>query len=341
MPPTIDLEDPRFYRLVTLSNKLAPAVLKKVIKQYCVVNELSFQDVLNLYKHELFHNWCGATAPCCKCSGRRFNRVLLDKQWYTLFTDISASLPASHPHTGHDCKRCPDVFDTRPGIDVDVCDVSLSSSIVTNITGKITTTHVLGLITNTNMTTSINISGLLEYTIEKLTSNIGVGIFEDFLTQYQHDLFHCMEKNRCCQCTFDPDGKTIITLAEWNTMYATIPTPCTSAVCSQKYKPIPGVTCTSLPTQLLHKLGQSVGPMITLRSVRNQIAHAATSTVDETTFTDSWEKLSDALGQFIDIVADPEWREEMRSQITDLQTCPINDELWEEYHGNLQRYLEV
>ena len=248
-----------------------------------------------------------ATAPCCKCSGRRFNKVLLGKQWYTLFTDISASLPATHPHAGHDCKRCPDVFDTRPGIYVDVCDVSLASSIVTNMTGKITTSRVIGLITNTNVTTGItmHISGLLEYTMDKLSLNIGHGLFEDFLTQYQHDLFHCMEKQRCCQCTFDPDGKTIITLAEWNMMYATIPTPCTSAVCSHTYRPIPGITRISLPIQLLHKIGQAAGPVVIIRSVRNQLAHAVTSTMDATMFTDSWGRLSGALGQLIDIVADP------------------------------------
>ena len=139
MPPVIDLDDHRFYRLVTLSNKLATPVLRRVIKQYCDVHGLTFEEVLNLYKHELFHYWHGATAGCCKCNGRRFTRVLLDHQWNALFTDISASLPTTHAHSGHDVKGCPEVVSARPGVDVDVCDISLASSILTNITGKVTT----------------------------------------------------------------------------------------------------------------------------------------------------------------------------------------------------------
>ena len=114
MPPVIDLNDHRFYRLVTLSNKLAAPVLRRVIKQYCDVHGLTFEDVLDFYKHELFHFWHGARAGCCKCNNKRFNRVLLDKQWHTLFTDISASLPATHAHSGHDAKGCPEVFIARP-----------------------------------------------------------------------------------------------------------------------------------------------------------------------------------------------------------------------------------
>ena len=106
MPPIIDLDDHRFYRLVTLSNKLAAPVLRRVIKQYCDVHGLTFEEVLNLYKHELFHYCHGATAGCCKCNGRRFTRVFLDKQWNALFTDISSSLLATHAHYGHDAKGC-------------------------------------------------------------------------------------------------------------------------------------------------------------------------------------------------------------------------------------------
>ena len=130
MPPVIDLDDDRFYRLVTLSNKLASPVLRRVIQQYCDVHGKTFEEVLNFYKHELFHYWHGATAGCCQCSCRRFSRVLLDKQWNTLYF---ACLPGTHAHSGHNAKGCPGIFSARPGIDVDVCDISLSSSILTNI----------------------------------------------------------------------------------------------------------------------------------------------------------------------------------------------------------------
>ena len=341
MPPVIDLDDHRFYRLVTLSNKLAAPVLRRLIKQYCTsVPGLTFEEVLNLYKHELFHYWHGATAGCCKCSGRRFTRVLLDKQWHTLFTDISASLPATHAHSGHDAKGCSEVVSARPGIDVDVCDISLASSILTNITGKITTTHVVGLIAKTSVTTSVNISGLLEYTVDQLSSRLGVNGFELYLSRHQHKLFHQMEKQRCCQCTSDPEGKNVIKPFEWMTMFNSTPTPCASAVCSHQYSPIPGITRTSLTTQLLHRIGQAVGPVITVRSVRNQIAHA-TGTMDDPTFNALWGEMYRALDELIDIIADPAWRADMRSQIATLKTCPINGEMWEEYRRDLSKYLEV
>ena len=340
MPPVIDLDDHRFYRLVTLSNKLAAPVLRRVIKQYCIVHGLTFKEVLDLYKHELFHYWHGATAGCCKCSGRRFNKVLLDKQWQILFTDNSANLPATHAHSGHDAKGCPEVVSAQPGIDVDVCDISLASSILSNITGKITTTHVVGLITKTSITTSLNISGLLEYTLDQLSSRLGVNGFEQYLSKHQHKLFHQIEKQRCCQCTSDPEGKNVIKLAEWSTMYTSSPIPCAFPVCSHQYSPIPGITRTSLTTQLLHRIGQAVGPVVTVRSVRNQLAHT-TGTMDETKFTAMWGELSGALDELIDIIADPALRMDMRSQIATLQTCPINGEMWEEYHRDLHRYLEV
>ena len=271
MPPVIELNDHRFYRLVTLSNKLAAPVLRRVIKQYCDVHGLTFKDVLDFYKHELFHYWHGATAGCCKCN-KRFSRVLLDKQWYTLFTDISASLPASHAHSGHDAKGCPDVFSATPGINVDVCDISLASSLLINITGKITTTRVVGVITNTAIATGLNIDGLLEHMIDRLSALSGVNGFELYLSKHQHKIFHKMETQICCQCTSDPDGRSVIRPAEWRSMYNSSPTPCASAVCSHQYSPIPGITRTSLTTQLLHKIGQAVGPVVTARSVRNQIA---------------------------------------------------------------------
>ena len=291
MPPVIDLDDHRFYRLVTLSNKLAAPVLRRVIKEYCDVHGLTFEDLLDLYKHELFHYWHGATAGCCKCSGRRFSRVLLDKQWHALFTDISASLTATHAHSGHDAKGCPEVLNARPGIGVDVCDISLASSILTNIMGKITTTHVVGLITKTAINTNLNISGLLEYTIDQLSARLSVNGFEQYLSIHQHKLFHQMEKQRCCQCTGDPEGKNVIKPAEWGTMYTSSPTPCASAVCSHQYSPIPGITRTSLTTQLLHRIGQAVGPVVTVRSVRNQIAHA-TGTMDDPKFNALWGEMS-------------------------------------------------
>ena len=339
MPPVIDLDDHRFYRLVTLSNKLATHVLRRVVKQYCDVHGLTFKEVLDFYKHELFHYWHGATAGCCKCN-KRFSRVLLDKQWHTLFTDISASLPASHAHSGHDAKGCPEVVSARLGIVVDVCDISLASSILTNITGKITTTHVVGIITKTSITTGLNISGLLEYTVDQLSSRLGVNGFEQYLSKHQHKLYHQMEKQRCCQCTSDPDEKNAIKPSEWNTMYNSSPTPCASAVCSHQYSPIPGITRTSVTTQLLHRIGQAVGPVVTVRSVRNQIAHA-TDTMEQTKFTAMWGELSGALDELIDIVIDPAWRADIRSQIATLETCPINGEMWEEYRRDLHRYLEV
>ena len=355
MPPVIDFDDHRFYRLVTLSNKLAAPVLRRVIKQYCGVHGLTFQVVLDLYKHELFHYWHGATAGCCKCNGRRFSRVFLDKQWHTLFTDISASLPATHAHSGHDAKGCPEVFSAQPGVDVDVCDISLASSILSNITGKIITTHVVGLMTKTSITTGVNISGLmtktsittgvnisglLEYTVDQLSSRLGVNGFELYLLKYQHELFHKMEKQRCCQCTSDPEGKNVIKLAEWSTIFTSSPTPCTFPVCSHQYSPIPGISRTSLTTQLLHRIGQAVGPVVTVRLVRNQLAHT-TGTMDDPTFNALWGELSGALDELIDIVIDPAWRRDMRSQIATLQTCPINGEMWEEYRRDLRRYLEV
>ena len=341
MPPVIDLNDHRFYRLVTLSNKLAAPVLRRVIKQYCDVHGLTFKDVLDFYKHELFHYWHGATAGCCKCNTRRFIRVLLDKQWYTLFTDTSASLPVTHAHTGHDAKGCPEVVSACPGIDVDVCDISLASSLLTNITGKITTTHVVGVITKTCITTGLNIRGLLEYTVDQLSMHLGVNGFELYLSKHQHTLFHQMERRRCCQCTGDPEAKSVIKPTEWSTMYNSSPTPCASAVCSHQYNPIPGITCTSLTTQLLHRIGQAVGPVVTIRSVRNQLAHTTTGILDDSAFAALWGEMSGALDELVDIVTDPAWRADMRSQITTLETCPINREMWEEYHRDLHRYLEV
>ena len=341
MPPVIDLDDHRFYRLVTLSNKLAAPVLRRVIKQYCTsVPGWTFEEVLNLYKHELFHYWHGATAGCCKCRSRRFNKVLLDKQWHTLFTYISASLPATHAHSGHIAKGCPEVFSAQPGVDFDVCDISLASSILTNITGTITTTHVVGLITKTYVTTGVNISGLLEYTIDQLSSRLGVNGFELYLSKHQHKLFHHMETHRCCQCTGDPEGKNVIRPAEWSTMYHSSPTMCASTVCSHQYSPIPGITRTSLTTQLLHRIGQAVGPVVTVRSVRNQIAHA-TGTMDDPTFSALWGELSGALDELIDIIADPAWRTDMRSQIATLETCLIDKTMWDEFRRDLRKYLEV
>ena len=339
--PVIDLDDHRFYRLLTLSNKLASSVLRRVIKQYCDVHGLTFQDVLDLYRHELFHYWHGATAGCCKCNSRRFNRVLLDRQWYTLFTNISTSLSATDVHSRHDVKGCPDAFRARLGIDIDVCDISLASSILTNITGKVSTTYVLGVITKTSIATGLNISGLLEYTVDQLSSRLGVNGFELYLSKHQHRLFHHMEKERCCQCTNAPEEKITFTPAEWNTMYISSPTPCTSLICSHHYRPIPGITRNSLTTQLLHKIGQAVGPVVTVRSIRNQIAHTVTGTMDDPTFTTIWGELSRSLDELIDIIADSAWRTDIRVQIANLKTCPINGEMWEEYHRDLQKYLEV
>ena len=230
MPPVIGSDDHRFYRLVTLSNKVAPSVLRKVIKQYCSGNGLTFEDVLDIYKHELFHFWCGATAPCCKCNGRRFNRVLLNEQWDRLFT-ASVTVNA---HTGHDRRVCPEVFSPHAGVDVDVCDVSLASSILTNITGKVITTRVVGLITSSACTVGVNFSGLLEYIIDQVSSRLGVNGFERFLSNHQHELFHFMERNRCCQCTSDPNGRNVITSVEWNKMFVATVAHCTLPVCSQK-----------------------------------------------------------------------------------------------------------
>ena len=279
MPPVIDVNDHRFYRLVTLSNKLAAPVLRRVIKQYCDVHGLTFKEILDLFKHELFHYWHGATAGCCVCNGRRFSRVLLDKQWDTLFMNISASLPATHAHSGHDVKECPHVISALPGVDVDVCDISLASALLLNITGEITNTHVVGVITKTSIVTHLNMSGLLEYAVDQFSTCLGGNGFELYLSKHQHKLFHHMEKQRCCLCTSDPDGKTVIKTAEWSKLYNKSPTPCTFPVCSHQYKPIPSIARNSLTTQLLHRIGQAVGPVVTVRSVRNQIAHTVTGTM--------------------------------------------------------------
>ena len=340
MPPVIDLDDHRFYRSLTLSCKLSAKVLRKVIEQYCIIHGLTFQQLLDAYKHELFHYWSKPSPHCCLCN-RRFTRVLYDRQWYSLFTNTSAT----HPHSSHDSCACPEQFIARAGISFEVCDVTLACTLITNITGTVTSSHVTGLLTTTPVTVpvlpGISISGILEYTIDRLTSFLGVNGFEVFLTKYKHDLFHSMEKRVCCQCTIDPDGKVAITPAEWGTLFDTSQTLCTSAVCSCQYSTKPGICRTSIRTSLLHKVGQSAGPLVTVRTVRNQLAHAASSTIDDPTFTDVWNKLTDVLNELIDIIPDATWRADMKSQISTLQTCPINGEMWEEYHRHLHLYLEV
>ena len=341
MSSVIGQKDYRFYRIVTLSNELAPIVLRRGIKQYCDVHRWTFQDFLEFHKHELFHFRKGATGPCCLsfhgyCKPQNFNRVLLDEQWNTLY--MLANLPPTDAHSGHDAKKCPHVFSARNGIDFDVCDISLASALLTNITGQITTTHVEGIKTKTPLTAGFNLtsgSGLLEYTLDLLSASSGY--FEGFLKKYQHDLFHCVEKNRCCQCTgtTNPDEKNRITLGDWNTMYNSSPTPCIWPVCSHKYSPKPCITRASLTTQLIHKIGQAVGPVVTVRSVRNQIAHSTTATMDSPTFTAKWKEMSGALHELIDIVAtDPAWQKEMKSKIANLETSSINEE-------DCRRCLEV
>ena len=342
MPPIIDLDDHRFYRLVTLSNKLAAPVLRRVIKQYCDVHGLTFEEVLNLYKHELFHYWHGATAVCCKCNGRRFTRVFIGQTVVYIVHGYLCQSPCNSCPLRTQCQGMSQRFSMLDlGLMLMCVDISLASSILTNITGKITTTHVVGLLTKTSINTSVNISGLLEYTIDQLSPCLGVNGFEQYLSKHQHKLFHQMETRRCCQCTGDPDGRSVMKLAEWSTMYNSSPTPCTFPVCSHQYSPIPGITRTSLTTQLLHRIGQAVGPVVTVRSVRNQIAHTVTGTMDDTTFTALWGELSGALHELIDIIADPAWRTDMRLQITTLDTCLIDRTMWDEYHRELHRYLEV
>ena len=105
--------------------------------------------------------------------------------------------------------------------------------------------------------------------------------------------------------------------------------------------PIPGITRTSLTTKLLHRIGQAVGPVVTVRSVRNQIAHTVTATLDDPSFTALWGELSGALDELIDIITDPVWQTDMRSQIATLETCPISREMWEIFCRDLLKYLEV
>ena len=165
--------------------------------------------------------------------------------------------------------------------------------------------------------------------------------FEQYLSKHQHKLFHQMETQHCCQCTSDPKGRNVIRPAEWNTMFHSSPTMCACTVCSHKYRPIPGISRASLTTQLLHRIGQAVGPVVTVRSVRNQIAHTVTGTMDDPTFAALWGELSGALDELIDIIADPAWRADMRTQIATLETCPIDRTMWDEYHRDIHRYLEV
>ena len=345
----IDLDDHRFYRLATLSNKLATPVLRKVIQQYCDDNGIIFQQLLDLYKHELFHLRRGK--ECCICDKRQFENVLYDIQWNKLFEDISASLQSTHPHytCRHNPRKCPEIFRAKSGIGVDVCDVTLACALLSNITGCVGLTgkrypiyRVIAWITSTRVAACLETCGLLEYTIDRLCTKLGANGFEQFLANYQHELFHLTGKERCCQCTSDPNIKKSITPAAWSTMYSSSPTPCTSPKCSHQYSPIPGITRTALTTQLLHKIGQAVGPVVTVRTVRNDaIAHTTTGALDEATFNAYWDELTSALHKLIDIITDVTWQTDMRAQIDTLKTCPISGEMWEEYRRNLHTYLEV
>ena len=181
----------------------------------------------------------------------------------------------------------------------------------------------------------VPVPGLLEYTMDNLSIHSGVNDFEEYLAKHQHQLFHNMVEQRCCQCTENPDGKSTIKSHEWDKMYNRSPTPCSYPVCSHQYSPIPGITRTILTTQLIHKIGQAVGPVVTVRSVRNKIAHTTTATLDVPTFTAVWGELSGALHELIDIVTtDPTWQTDMKSKIANLETCSINEE-------DCRRSLEV
>ena len=318
-------------------------MLRKLIQQYCDENGLTFQQLLNLYKHELFH--LRREKACCICDKRQFENVLIDIQWNKLFENISST----HSHSGHNPRKCPEVFCARLGISVDDCDVTLTCALLSNITGWAGLTgkrfpihRVIALITSTPVAACPETCGLLEYTTDKLSTKLGANGFEQFLATSQHELFHYYEKKRCCQCTNDPNGKNSITPAEWSTMYSSSPTPCTSLICSHQYSPIPDITRNSLTTQLLHKIGQAVGPVVTVRTVRNNaIAHTTTGTLDEATFNAYWDELTSALHKLIDIITDPAWQADMRKRIAKLKTCPISGEMWEEYRRNLNTYLEV
>ena len=314
----LGIADHRFYRLFTLSSKTASSVLHKVIEEFCAVNSGTFQHFLDHHKHDIFHLRSGAKT-CCLCN-RQFIKLLSDSQWNSLYKDTSSSLVPSHPHHGHDCKTCPEASSPPAGVRADVCDVTLAAALI------------------------LNIKDLLLYFLDELCTYLGSGGsngVEIFLAQHQHDLFHSMEKRRCCQCTNDPDGKDQIKPNEWSAMYIHSFPGCASPVCSCQYKPKPNVTLNTFPQQLRRKLGQTVSPIASIRSVRNSLAHSSSGTLDAAAFTTNWGVLAGALDDMLNTIRDSTWKADLKTQIADLKVCQISNTMWEEYHRDVHQWLKV
>lgn len=238
----IHIDTKRLRMFIDISERYPAMINNKLISEYCTFKTITLENLLLREQHDIYHKRID-TKSCCRCPPKfsNYSKVISNKQWEALYE-------LEKDGTSRFC-RCGQIDCIEHFVPKKIKTFDLS------------VTQVLIL----------NVPDILFYMIDRLCEKNG---FDKFLMHNQHEIYHYMEKNRCCKCNKMYTAQTeklFITQTEWKKLF----TKKDNVVCNSgnidcccQYSVRNGVDYKKTDEMLLCKIFHVAGPIGDLNKIK-------------------------------------------------------------------------
>ncbi|CAC5400771.1 unnamed protein product [Mytilus coruscus] len=233
----ISIDNKKLCMFIDMSERYPGMILQQIISEYCRLNGLTLEEVLQIEKHKLYHK---RFEICCECSKgmSTFRKVITEEQWGELYQVNEGS---DLRNCTSNLKNCIECFAPKK---ISICNLSVAKVLI------------------------LNIPNILIFMISRLC----VSGFEKFLVDNQHTLYHAMERERCCRCnkfSTETSETLLIDAIEWNTLFIKDAICChtSSKECCCQYSIRNGIKYSDIDHTLLSKIFCVAGPIGVLNKI--------------------------------------------------------------------------
>ncbi|CAC5417515.1 unnamed protein product [Mytilus coruscus] len=267
----ITINNKQLCTFIDISERYPAMIFRKFIAEYCILKQLTLDDILREEKHQLYHKRF-KTVSCCQCTTEfpTSSKCIPEKHWEALYeiTEVGNS---------HNCKsklkECSESFVPKR---INTFDIFVAETLI------------------------LHIPNILNYFISRLC----VMGFDYFLIQNKHTINHFMENKMCCTCDKVPTGKILINETEWNLLFMkedNIYCKSGSDYCCCQFSVRSSIEYSHLDDTLLSKIFNVAGPFGVLNKIgQDTFSYFLNWTVDD-------QSLQGALIELLNIIEDKQF----------------------------------
>lgn len=311
-------ETENFYRIITLILKLGTKCLKELLNHFLQKENLTLQQLLSQYQHELYHLYYNSV-KCCRCTNNKHlsRKRILNLCQFDILYGVNPTKPQGGQSSCNYSGFCCCQITTKASLTTTSLDFTLTKCLLINTCEKV-------------------------FVNDLLQSQS----FESFLNNNRHDVYHAWKpQEKCCQClSGGPTSchmKQMITDKQWATLYGvtqlsnTCPIcGCVGNVCS--LKAVQGIIWDHLDRQTAITVLKIFSP---LRRTLDELAeyrnvtygHALDVKIENNLFNENWSKIKSCI-MALSAPCRGDVKQIIAEEIDFIKSGPLEESTHKQYH---------